>query len=239
MFVAYMVDLKYMKKLNNQTGFSAVEALLILVIVGILGFTGWFVYHSQNVANKDYTSQASTSQTPTTKKSDTSSNAKTKAMATWATFSDATVGLTFKYPSDWGQAKLQTMNATPSNTNNTFYKIAFDKSMYLTVNPKASLQSDSTTFSSIKSDNSTFASSRHVFVNEASVVGYIVPSTGNQDAEIYAARAINLSKVDASDIALIDAHLYSGTCTQATYVNCYTPSELSNYQWLLESVSAL
>ena len=222
-------------------GFSAVEALLILVIVGILGFTGWFVYHSQKTANKDYNSQSSTSQTSTTKKSDTStaSSVKTKAMATWATFSDATVGLTFKYPSGWGQAKLQTMNATPSNASGTFYKVSFDKSMYLTVNPKASLQSYSTTFAGLKSDNEKYASSRHVFVNEATVVGGIVPSTGNQDAEIYAARSLNLSKVDASDIVLVDAHSFSATCTQAAYTSCYTTDELNNYQWLLESASAL
>lgn len=222
-------------------GFSAIEALLIVVIIGILGFVGWFVYHSQKAANKDYSSQSSATQTSTTSKPNSSStaSAKTKAMATWSTFSDATIGLTFKYPSEWGQAKLQTMNATPSNVSGAFYKVSFDKSVYLTLNPKASLQSDSTTFSSIKSDNSKFASSRHVFVNEATVVGDIVPSAGNQDAEIYAARSISLPKVDASDIVLVDARSFSGTCTQAAYANCYTTDELNNYQWLLESASAL
>jgi hypothetical protein len=42
-----MGKLKY-----KQSGFSAVEALLILVIVGIVGFTGWYVYHAQTTANK-------------------------------------------------------------------------------------------------------------------------------------------------------------------------------------------
>jgi hypothetical protein len=36
-----------MYKIRGQRGFSAVEALLIIIILGILGFTGWFVYHAQ------------------------------------------------------------------------------------------------------------------------------------------------------------------------------------------------
>jgi hypothetical protein len=38
------------KKLN-QKGFSAVEAILILVIVALVGGTGYFVYHSNRSAN--------------------------------------------------------------------------------------------------------------------------------------------------------------------------------------------
>ncbi len=40
-----------MKQLN-QKGFSAVEGLLVLIIVGLVGFTGWFVWHSQQTASK-------------------------------------------------------------------------------------------------------------------------------------------------------------------------------------------
>lgn len=51
-----------MKK-TNQSGFSTVEALLVLVVVGILGFTGWYVYHSRNVADKGYGAADAQSQT--------------------------------------------------------------------------------------------------------------------------------------------------------------------------------
>lgn len=37
---------------SNQKGFGAVEALLILVIVGLIGFTGWFVINSQKETSK-------------------------------------------------------------------------------------------------------------------------------------------------------------------------------------------
>ncbi|TAH33970.1 hypothetical protein EYC59_04095 [Candidatus Saccharibacteria bacterium] len=46
-----------MKRINtlhktNQSGFSTVEAILILVVVAILGFTGWFVWNSQKNTDK-------------------------------------------------------------------------------------------------------------------------------------------------------------------------------------------
>src|SRR5204862_168293 len=39
-----------MKK--NQSGFAAIEAVLILVIVGIIGGTGYFVWHAKQNADK-------------------------------------------------------------------------------------------------------------------------------------------------------------------------------------------
>jgi predicted negative regulator of RcsB-dependent stress response len=46
---------------KHEQGFSIVEALLILVIVGILGFVGWFVWHSQKATDKAYSSAANDS----------------------------------------------------------------------------------------------------------------------------------------------------------------------------------
>lgn len=53
---------------RRQQGFSILEGLLILVIIGILGFTGWYVYHSQKNADSSYNnSVASSSQTASSK----------------------------------------------------------------------------------------------------------------------------------------------------------------------------
>jgi cytoskeletal protein RodZ len=41
-----------MTKGKSDSGFGLVEGLLILVVVGILGFTGWFVWHSKQTADK-------------------------------------------------------------------------------------------------------------------------------------------------------------------------------------------
>ncbi len=50
--------MKKMKK--DQNGFSPVEGILLFVIVGILGFTSWFVVRNRNAANKQYDKIAST-----------------------------------------------------------------------------------------------------------------------------------------------------------------------------------
>lgn len=49
-----------MKKLNtNQRGSSAIEALLILVIIGLIGFVGWYVYSAKNETDKNLTANSS------------------------------------------------------------------------------------------------------------------------------------------------------------------------------------
>lgn len=45
-----------MKLNHNQSGMGVVEMLLILVVVGILGFTGWFVWQSQQKTNDTFMS---------------------------------------------------------------------------------------------------------------------------------------------------------------------------------------
>ena len=52
---------------SKQSGFGIVGALLVLVVVGILGFTGWYVYHVKQTSDKVY-STAAISTVPTYKK---------------------------------------------------------------------------------------------------------------------------------------------------------------------------
>jgi uncharacterized protein HemX len=44
---------------QDESGFSPVESLLVIVIVAILGFVGWYVYHAQQTANKSLNATAS------------------------------------------------------------------------------------------------------------------------------------------------------------------------------------
>jgi hypothetical protein len=88
-----------MKK--NQYGFSAVEASLILVIVGIIGGTGWYVWHSQSNAGKVYSSVSDYSAKLSQKKASSSSSSQ---VAT-AKPVDETKGWTL---------------VAPKNTDNTF-----------------------------------------------------------------------------------------------------------------------
>lgn len=49
---------------ENQQGFAIVEALLVVVIVGMIGFVGWYVYSAQKDTDKTLDA-ASKSQVPT------------------------------------------------------------------------------------------------------------------------------------------------------------------------------
>lgn len=48
-------------KTIKQSGFSTLEALLVVVLVGVVGFAGWYVYDSKNNANNAYNKAASLS----------------------------------------------------------------------------------------------------------------------------------------------------------------------------------
>lgn len=63
-----------MKK--QQSGFSVIEGLLILVILAILGFTGWYVYHSSNQTDNSLSSANNSSQTSAVLKNLTDKNGK-------------------------------------------------------------------------------------------------------------------------------------------------------------------
>jgi len=52
------------QKSHDQGGFSAIETVLVLVFVGVIGFVGWYVYHSKQSTTK-VLSSASASDTAT------------------------------------------------------------------------------------------------------------------------------------------------------------------------------
>lgn len=86
-----------MNKLKkNELGFGAVEGILILVIVLLIGVVGWFVYKNQNKAISS--TSATTSKTA-------SSPVKTPTIvdpyAGWTTYISKAEKVSYKYPSDW------------------------------------------------------------------------------------------------------------------------------------------
>lgn len=112
-----------MAKYDTDLGFSVIETLLILVVVGILGFTGWYVYHAKQTSNKDYSAAAS-STVPTYKKktstnTTTTPSANTSSMYTgWHTYSSKLGGFTLKYPAGWSVVGFQSGNVVTGNQLN-------------------------------------------------------------------------------------------------------------------------
>jgi type II secretory pathway pseudopilin PulG len=60
------------KMKKSQDGFSAVEGLLIIIIIGILGGVGWYVWNSQKQVDKTYSQTANSSVSPKTKNTSSS-----------------------------------------------------------------------------------------------------------------------------------------------------------------------
>jgi len=84
---------------SDQKGFSVIEALLVLVVIGILGFTGWYVYHAKQTSNKDY-SDAASSTVPAFKTKKTV-NTTTDTQSKVSVYTLSSVGASFSYPSDF------------------------------------------------------------------------------------------------------------------------------------------
>lgn len=71
---------KKKKEKIKQQGFAPLEALLLLVIVSVVGFAGWYVVHSKNNANNSYTNAAN-SQAATASSAKKSTTAKANPVA--------------------------------------------------------------------------------------------------------------------------------------------------------------
>lgn len=81
---------------KNQQGFGAVEAVLVLVIVILIGVVGWMVYknHNKTTNNKTTASNSSANTSPQTK-----TTQAPDPYAGWQSYSDSSVS--FKYPTGW------------------------------------------------------------------------------------------------------------------------------------------
>jgi hypothetical protein len=82
-----------MKKIkNNQLGFGAVEAALIVIIVCLIGVVGWLVYDKSQNKTINKTNSAT---------SPTTNTATVKTAKQTSIYIDSIAGYSFEYPKDW------------------------------------------------------------------------------------------------------------------------------------------
>lgn len=111
---------------RGQKGFTVVETLLVLILLAIIGFTGYYVYHTRNSADSSYNNIESTTslqanhssdwQTYTGKVSDQAQNPAVQADQ---------IAYSFKYPSSWKFYPIGTESTVSGQTgSNSFQEIA-------------------------------------------------------------------------------------------------------------------
>jgi prepilin-type N-terminal cleavage/methylation domain-containing protein len=108
---------------RNQSGFSIVEVLLVVLVVAVLAVTGLVVYQHNKLSSAKSTAAATGStQTTTQPKTTTTTQPAQNLYAGWKTYTlaeDSTIS--FKYPSDWTIAG--DFKDTSSTPYNRFFKI--------------------------------------------------------------------------------------------------------------------
>jgi hypothetical protein len=98
--------------MNKQNGFSAVILLLVLLLLVAVGFTGYYVWNTQNNKNKDVAEVAPATTTKQETNQETPPAAETVYKSTCLKYEP----LCLKYPESW-QAQL-TSSDSPNNASN-------------------------------------------------------------------------------------------------------------------------
>ncbi len=80
---------------NQQAGFTVIEGLLILVVVGIIGGVGWFVLKSKNDSENTPKVQTDPEYIPNVTQN------KVDPYARWKTYHNDKYGFSIKYPEGW------------------------------------------------------------------------------------------------------------------------------------------
>lgn len=95
---------------SDRRGFAAVETLLVVVIIGLIGFVGWYVYHAMKNTNSAYKAATTTSNSASPKfssKKAKKATASTVAPATgdvtagWTAITSPDSSFSFKTPTNW------------------------------------------------------------------------------------------------------------------------------------------
>jgi hypothetical protein len=90
-----------MKLKKNNHGFGAIEGLLILVIVGIIGFTGWFVWDAKRNSEQSPINTTVAANSNAVAKTNEKLPANSDVTAKWFKYSSPDGIYTIKLPDGW------------------------------------------------------------------------------------------------------------------------------------------
>lgn len=105
---------------KNESGFSAVEIVLVIVIVALVGTVGWLVYKNHHkTTTAALTTSSVTKPVPTIKTTTPATVRPVNPYAGWKTYNSIlNSGLSFKYPANWVFTPA-TQAPTPNNLGGT------------------------------------------------------------------------------------------------------------------------
>lgn len=92
--------------MKNHKGFTLIEGLLIVLIVGMLAGVGYYVYNTKKTSDKSLDSASSTEITAAGKRADSGAEDPTKD---WKAYSNKEGVYSLKHPASWVQAPNATM----------------------------------------------------------------------------------------------------------------------------------
>lgn len=114
---------------KNQKGFSAVEALLILVIAGIIGGVGWYVWNANQQTNKTLDTAVNISGAVNQREEDNTN--KSAVPAAWKTYSSKTFGASFRYPeNNWDIEEVMPCELNASSATGQECAVNINWSLY-------------------------------------------------------------------------------------------------------------
>ena len=115
-----------MMKIREDSGFSAIEALLIVTLLGIVGFTGWFVHNATNKANTSL-DKAASSKNAITKSVTQKTEPEVVIPDDWQWFTSADKTIKFPYPKTWGTLTQPTAGSPIYSPDRYIQVAAIDK----------------------------------------------------------------------------------------------------------------
>lgn len=194
---------------KNQRGFGAIEAILILVIVILLCFTGWFVYkHNHKSSNQAVINAPAKSVTDSSSKSTTTAKQSANLYDGWKSYTTKYDKLTLKYPSNWQLVDKSNTDDTDVTPGQDAIQLISNDSLEVTIGTGATYFDGGN--SSVKVISSTPISvlghaDYLVYASDTSIGGGAVVTTTNSlpsTSTFPLAKNINLSQSVKSNSAI-------------------------------------